>query len=166
MEKNTRFTTSLKSLFKIIQMEQLNSITETLNKVYKLSTNIIQRILPYMEEISEPDNDFIMNIKMSIPDISDSKAQEVLQRAAIQLSRDAKAVKREIGEFSSAILRLGRSLKDSNCPYMKEVWYGDMYGEEGLDGLVQLKNDLQIQYNNLSEDTILERAIELYTTDD
>ena len=45
-------------------MDRLNRLAETLNELSHISKAIIQKLLPLMEEINEPNNDFIVNLRM------------------------------------------------------------------------------------------------------
>lgn len=143
-------------------MDRLNKLTETLNELSHLSRAIIQKLLPLMEEINEPNNDFIANLKMKGCELTDGKATKILQDAVIKLTVDAKTVQRELPIFSACIIRSNKSLKDANCPFMKEVWYGDMYGDDNIEGLLLLKLDLQKQLDTADEDKILDSAVDSY----
>ena len=143
-------------------MDRLNNLTETLNELSRLSRGIIQKLLPLMEEINEPSNDFIANLKMKGCELTDVKATKLLQDAVIKLTVDAKSVQRELPIFSACIIRSNQSLKEANCPFMKEVWYGDMYGDDNIEGLLLLKLDLQKQLDTANEDKILDLAIDVY----
>jgi len=127
-----------------------------------LSRAIIQKLLPLMEEINEPNNDFIINLKMKGCELTDVKATKLLQDAVIKLTVDAKTVQRELPIFSTRIIRSNESLKDANCPFMREVWYGDMYGDDNIEGLLCLKLDLHEQLESAGEDKILNLAINAY----
>jgi len=143
-------------------MDRLNKLTETLNELSRIAREIIQRLLPLMEEINEPNNDFIANLKLKGCELADSQATKLLQDAVINLTVDAKTVQRELHIFSTAIIRSSKSLKDANCPFMKEVWYGDAYGRDGLEGILSLKLDLEKQLRAADEDKILDLAIDAY----
>ena len=143
-------------------MDRLNKLTETLNELSHIAREIIQKLLPLMEEINEPNNDFISNLKLKGCELTDAKATKLLQDAVIRLTVDAKTVQRELPIFSASIIRSNKSLKDANCPFMKEVWYGDMYGNDNLEGILFLKLDLEKQLEIADEDKILELAIDSY----
>ena len=143
-------------------MDRLNKLTETLNELSHIAREIIQKLLPLMEEINEPNNDFIANLKLKGCELTDAKATKLLQDAVIRLTVDAKTVQRELPAFSASIIRSNKSLKDANCPFMKEVWYGDMYGNDNLEGILYLKLDLEKQLEIADEDKILELAIDPY----
>ena len=146
-------------------MDRLNKLTETLNELSHIAKEIIQKLLPLMEEINEPSNDFIANLRMKGCKLSDAQATKLLQNAVIQLTVDAKTVQRELPIFSMSISRIDKSLKDANCPFMKEVWYGDMYGNDDLEGFLSLKLDLEKQLETADEDKILELAIDYYKSE-
>jgi hypothetical protein len=48
---------------------------------------------------------------------------------------------------------------------MKEVWYGDMYGNDDIEGLLSLKLDLEKQLQTADEDKILDLAIDAYKSE-
>jgi hypothetical protein len=143
-------------------MDRLNKLAETLNELSHIARAIIQKLLPLMEEINEPNNDFIKNLKMKGCELTDVRATKLLQDAVINLTVDAKTVQRELHIFSSSIIRSGKSLKDANCPFMKEVWYGDTYGCDDLEGILSLKLDLEKQLQTADEDKILDLAIDAH----
>lgn len=143
-------------------MDRLNKLIETLNGLSSTAKAIIQKLIPLMEEINESPNDFITNLKMKGCELADPQATKLLQNAVIKLTVDAKTVQRELPIFSAAISQFDKSLNDVNCPFMKEVWYGDMYGTDGLQGLLSLKLDLEKQLAVADEDKILELAVDAY----
>ena len=143
-------------------MDRLNKLTETLNELSHIAREIIQKLLPLMEEINEPKNDFIKNLELKGCELMDARATKLLQDAVIKLTVDAKTVQRELPIFSASIIRSNKSLKEANCPFMKEVWYGDMYGHDDLEGILSLKLDLEKQLQTANEDKILELAIDTY----
>ena len=118
-----------------------------------------------MEEINEPGNDFIANLRMKGCDLTDSRATKLLQDAVILLTSDAKIIQRELPIFSASIARSSKNLKDAKCPFIKEVWYGDMYGVDDLEGILSLKLDLEKQLETSDEDKILDTAIDAYRSE-
>ena len=146
-------------------MDHLNKLTETLNELSHIAKDIIQKLIPLMEEINEPSNDFITNLRIKGCELTDAQATKLLQNAVIKLTVDAKTVQRELPIFSMSISQFDKSLKDANCPFMKEVWYGDMYGNDDLEGFLSLKLDLEKQLATADEDKILELAIDSYKSE-
>jgi len=146
-------------------MDRLNKLTETLNELSHMAKAIIQKLIPLMEEINEPGNDFIKNLKMKGCELTDAKATKLLQDAVIKLTEDAKTVQRELPVFTDSIFRTEKSLKEVKCPFMKEVWYGDMYGSDDLEGILSLKLDLEKQLETADEDKILDLAIDAYKSE-
>jgi hypothetical protein len=146
-------------------MDRLNKLTETLNELFHVATAIIQKLLPLMEEINEPNNDFIRNLRIQGCELTDAKATKLLQEAVIKLTVDAKVIQRELPIFSSALARSTKVFKEAKCPFMKEVWYGDMYGSDDLEGILSLKLDLEKQLATVDEDKILELAVDAYKSE-
>nr|QBK85507.1 MAG: uncharacterized protein LCMAC101_00940 [Marseillevirus LCMAC101] len=146
-------------------MDRLNKLTETLNELSRLAKAIIQKLLPLMEEINEPGNDFIKNLKMKGCELTDAKATKLLQDAVIKLTEEAKSVQKELPIFSASVARIDKSLQEAKCPFMKEVWYGDMYGSDELEGFLSLKLDLEKQLETADEDKILDLAIYAYKSE-
>ena len=146
-------------------MDRLNKLTETLNGLSHIAKAIIQKLLPLMEEINEPGNDFIINLKLKGCELTDAKATKLLQDAVMRLTEDAKTIQRELPIFSESIARSDKSFKEAKCPFMKEVWYGDMYGSDDIEGLLSLKLDLEKQLQTADEDKILDLAIDAYKSE-
>ena len=54
--------------------------------------------------------------------------------------------------------RLDIKLKMEDCPLLSEVWNGDAYDKHGIEGLRELRGELERKRVNISEENLLKEA--------
>lgn len=142
-------------------MERLNQLTSTLNVIRQLSNEIITTALPIMKELEETDNDLLDEFLEEVDDFTPEDALALLQNTSLGLVSDAETIKKEIENFSDAVIQGEDAITEGEkeYPFLLQVWYGDMYGDTGITGLQSLVNDLRKQLADVDEDRILEIAI-------
>nr|QBK86571.1 MAG: uncharacterized protein LCMAC102_03660 [Marseillevirus LCMAC102] len=140
-------------------MEKLNGLTKMLNTIKNLSTDIIEKSLPIMQELTKVNNDLLEELLEK--DVKADIAIETLQNICLDLTKDAENVIENIELFSEAIIQ-GQDALDEGAeeyPFLLQVWYGDMYEESEIKGLELLAKDLKKQLKQIDEDKIIDKAL-------
>lgn len=77
----------------------------------------------------------------------------------IALLCDSQHIQNEIKSFAEHLAK-GERVSTTKCPFLSKVWYGDMYGVTGTEGLHILMDDLNKQLNLLVGNGIVEKISE------
>lgn len=143
-------------------MEHLNNLTSILNKINDVSIKIITDALPIMKVLNSDDNYLMEDLKEEITDIDEEEALECMKEITCEFVKDAETVQNEIHQFSLNIISGEAKIfeEERMYPFFLQVWYGDMYGNQGIAGLHSLYNDLKSQSININEDFLVNSAIE------
>lgn len=141
-------------------MKTLNQLTRLLNNINKISEKIILEALPLMKELETTDNDLVDDFVSKYPGVEASVASSALQEASLDLVDDAKNIRKEIDEFSEAVILGEDGLEEGSnlYPFLLQVWSGDIYDGSGISGLELLYKDLITQLNSINYEGILNRA--------
>jgi len=135
-------------------MEEISVIT---NSIEETAQRIIVKYVKFMKDITDEDSKII---RKTLKDGEDAGTvgQQLFEIASSRVV-DAENVTGEMKDFTAIISKHFSSEKkeklDKNelvekCPFMANVWLGDLYGSKGLEGLKLLEEDLKKQ---LSEAT-------------
>lgn len=135
-------------------MERLLAFTQTLQEINNTTKDIINEAYPILKELESDENDLI-NDFMEEFELNRRDSILVLAREfALSLVSDARAIQKEIDEFSDLITERNIEQLAEYCPFLAEVWFGDMYECDGVEGLKILLSDLEEQLENINEDTV------------
>jgi len=117
-----------------------------------------------MKNLETHENEFVDDILYELNDIDKDRALEVLQDISLEWIHDAEKVKKEINRF---VVVSGEtySLNIDECPYFAQVWSGDFYDKEELEGLKALYDDLLNQSKRISEESLVEEALAVLAED-
>lgn len=141
-------------------MDRLQALVGTLSSLKTTSNNIIRNMVPIMSKIAEDDNDIIDEVNHRT-EVEVEIISEYLQSMTLDIISDAEKVKAEIDAFASAT-EVGQNAIESNInsyPFLADVWFGDVYGKEGIEGMKILLNDLRHEESKTTEDWIIENAV-------
>ena len=142
-------------------MNRLNNLTNTLNLIEKYSREIIAECIPIMEQLKDPESELVGEVLESVKDVSKPKALKTLQDICLDLVEDSEKIVKEIESFSDAVVQGEEAIDEGEdeYPFLMEVWCGDIYEKENLNGLKELAKDLKGQLSEVDEDKIIEEAI-------
>lgn len=142
-------------------MNRLNNLTKTLNSIEEYSREILSNTIPIMKELENPDNDLVEEVMESVEGITKQKALKTLRYICLDLVEDSEKVVSEIESFSDAVIQGEEAIDEGEeeYPFMMEVWCGDIYEQEKLEGLKELALDLKEQLQEVDEDKIIEESI-------
>ena len=144
-------------------MQSLHQLVKVLDKIQKVSEDILSEGLDIMKELKNDDNPIIEEIMKSF-EAADKKQSclEFARNISITLIQDAKTVKTQLPIFASA-LSSNTPIDDCKAPFFVEIWCGDAYGKTEYDGLVELEKDLRSQLQKVSRDRIITEVLEIHT---
>lgn len=142
-------------------MNRLNNLTKTLNSIEHYSREILSNTIPIMRELEDPDNDLVEEVVESNNGITKKNALETLRNICLELVEDSEKVVSELESFSDAVVQGEEAIDEGEeeYPFMMEVWCGDIYEKEKLEGLKELALDLKEQLQEVDEDKIIEESI-------
>lgn len=138
-------------------MNQLLRLSKVLDELDHLSFSIIQSAVPLMKDLTEDDSELIEQFLDTYPETSRISALKALETASVNLISDAETVQAEIGSFI-VYSDTSFSVNDEVCPFLGQVWNGDIYDITGVKGLEALKDDLTRQSKNITADGLIRAA--------
>lgn len=128
-------------------------------EIKKISSNIIQRALPMMEDIcNEEISEYIEMYLDENPSLDPAKIQNVLQTITTEWIADAESAQNEIAALLTSPTEEDFRLKIENLSFFSQIWKGDTYDLEELQGLEAFIADLKTQLANVTEKNLLARA--------
>ena len=133
-----------------------------LDRLKLTSVELLETALPIMQEMEDVDNDGVDVLVEHNRKLSEEVALELLQDVTLEMIEDAKQVNKEIEEFSVIVMSLEdeAELESVNTPFLNQVWSGDIYDANEINGLEALADDLQTQLDNMDLQKIVHRALE------
>ncbi len=132
-------------------------------KLKTQAQSLLNEILPTMEELTKDDN-YILDEVVHITQFEKEEQSVILEwmrDKTLSLIKEAECVKNEIDLFTKAYQKGEESIEKNmkKYPFLANVWYGDEYDKEGLEGLEMLIKDLTMESENVSESKIIEMAV-------
>ena len=139
-------------------MDSLQNITQTLSELKSISKKISSYILPIAKELKEESGEFYDYY------IENSKSKELSKdnvgNVLIELTNDPLKSLSELDTFAKAIVdNEPITTVHEKCPFLSRAWSGDLYDAQGLDGLKELKKELDQEYNRCSYKYIIQRSM-------
>ncbi len=136
-------------------MEPLHSLAAVVSTVARRADDIVSEGAALLQDV-----DPIADRRLSIqthwnPD----QARKLVREELVDLVCDAQHTQNEIKAFA-LLLAKGARVSARDCPFLSKVWYGDMYGPAGKEGLCRLRDDLNKQYETLGKHKLLARIAE------
>lgn len=154
-------------------MQTLSILTETLDEIKHVSMRIVNECLPLMKELAKGDSNMIDEIWDEL-DIDDDQEEKVkrnidayLKDVVLGYVTDSENILKEIDIFTKAVSKGDQEIEDKSnqMPFFSEVWFGDAYDSEKIDGLLALLEDLKDQVLVANEDTIFDTAVAQFSNE-
>ena len=143
-------------------MEQLKALTTTLTDIDAVATKIIQRSVKIMNQLHDTDSEFVDELLDDLEDMKLARddALKRLQEFSLTYTVDAELVKRELPKFVTETStddgqQGSYTVNSEACPYLAQVWNGDMYDKTGVQGLKELLADLKGQLKSISSKNLV-----------
>jgi CHASE3 domain sensor protein len=143
-------------------MQDLENLVEVLKNIKKHATKIGLKLVDVMEEVNDISSDAVSEV-VAVTECENSVAQTVLQDLTIAFVDDAQKVLNEIDEFANASHTGAVSHTSTTYPFLAEVWYGDVYDDDGIKGLECLNKDLSDKLSNAKASYFIAQAIKQLT---
>lgn len=144
-------------------MSKLTAFAKILKRLDTTSQNIINASLKIMKRIQEVDSELVDDLAEEL-NLEEDKIDRALllsalQDASLEWSVDAQRVKGEIDNFvleEDDIYTVNADVE--TCPFLTEVWNGDLYDKTGVDGLKALLEDLEALLKEINEENLVKNA--------
>ena len=145
-------------------MESLIDITSTLKELEDVAESIFLKALNLTKSIKEEVGDYIEEVTERINiELTEDEIVSASLSWIDDLVKDARIVKSDLPQFAFTLQKNGvQGLDSLDSSFFQQVWLGDMYGEEGLQGLQALLKDLKNQNNKLAEDSLIEALVQKF----
>lgn len=132
-------------------------LKQLLSKLKENSNDLIKKIHPIMKTISNRDEQLIvLALSEKKFSISEEKIIQLLENQVLELIDIPIKIREEIDLFSSLIITDKKQLS-VKTPFLYQVWMGDYYGVEKLEGLEKLNKELESIQENLSMEWIISK---------
>ena len=148
-------------------MEGLRALSATLTDIDVVATKIIQRSVKIMNQLHDTDSEFVDELLDDVEDMKLTRedALKRLQEFSLTYTIDAERVKHELGKFvkegppeDENKLTGSYTVNAEGCPFLAEVWNGDMYDKTGIDALKDLLADLKNQLKSISSKHLVDNV--------
>lgn len=145
-------------------MDEFTGLSKILDEIRNASKNILSNVFEIMKSLSDEECELVDSFLEKLEDVKTTlptreEALELLQEQSVGLLGDAEVVNDEIDSFISRSDK-GFTIEAEKCPYLSEVWNGDMYDKFEMEGLRELLNELKSLLNNATREYLVQLAIE------
>jgi hypothetical protein len=119
-------------------------------------------MLPIMEELAEPENDIIDGILYMVKDADKNTTIEWIRTRSLLMIADAEKVNKEIDKFIESLDKGDEIIEKEmeNYPFLAEVWYGDVYDEQGIGAIKALLEEFNTLLLQTNDNYLIKKAIE------
>lgn len=136
-------------------------------KIKDVATENMEMAVKMMKML-DTDEQYMKKIlaKREFKNKKDEHVKDELSEALEYLTKDSRIVNKELESFLFRISEHKKPRKDE-CPFLKQVWEGEIYGDKYYDGLKELLKELELVNKVLSkgnESAILEHHKSFFTT--
>lgn len=142
-------------------MQEVSKLSKCVKAIQLLSNKIRKRMLEVMSSLVSEDNDYVDDFieRFSLESPDKKEINVALQQVSLELVKDAEVIYREMPFFSKHLIDPHTYTDSDDYPFLHEVWCGDIYGDCGLAGLLELKKEMkQHLVNANSDEYILDEA--------
>ena len=136
-------------------MEILHNLAYIVSDLSRRSEEILKEGVKLLKDY-DPIVDQVLSIHTHL---RKDQVKNAVREEIIGLLCDAQHTQNEIKSLSIHLAK-GERVSTTECEFLSKVWYGDMYGESGNEGLHALMDDLNKQYNLLVKTGIVEKILE------
>ncbi len=147
-------------------MKNMKELTKVMKGLERVSEKIIKTSLAIMLQVQNEDSEFIDDLAemRGLPEETVDREELLfdLQDASMGWTSDAESVKRELPNF---IMSDGHEMfrindEPEECPFLTEVWNGDLYDKTGMDGLKELLKQLGDHLQTITAENLINRAFQ------
>jgi hypothetical protein len=131
-------------------MQSLKLLLASVHSLEELSNRIIKKSLKIVRRISE----LADVVHASNPDLSKEQIIDKMIDTTSEWTKTAELVNNEVPNFITET-DSSFSLNFEGCPFLAEVWHGDAFDKEGLEGLKMLEADLRKDLAKVSEEGLV-----------
>lgn len=144
-------------------MDRLVKTTQLLTDIQITSNSILYQANEILSQLDD-DSEIIENvIDESNTNESEETVSSEICKIVSDLISDAKIVKTELPEFVEAFQKGEEAIEDIESQFFLKVWYGDMYGTEGIEALEELRDELKKQLKSLSDEEITKELVSRFS---
>ena len=148
-------------------METLIDITSTLKELENVSNGIFLEAVKLTQSIKEETEDYLEEVTERVNvDLTEDDIVSTSLSWIDSLIKDALVVESDLPKFALSLQKNGvqglDSLDSLESSFFQQVWLGDMYGEEGPEGLRALLKDLKNQKSKLNEDSLIDALVQKF----
>lgn len=130
---------------------------ESVELLRSVSLNIMAKALPIMKSFADGRSDVVQSVATK-RNVSYNVALALCQDVVLAMIEDARRVSSEIQNFNMKTLEDDDGRK-TQFNFLRQVWFGDVYAVEGVDGLQKLYSDMLAQSESLTVITIVSEAL-------
>jgi hypothetical protein len=136
-------------------MERMTKLISILERLEKLSSSILSKMVPIKKYIIANEQELIDSIR-DRTDLLEEVIVQKIQRSLAEYSEPASCFKSEYETFADGVTTNDQD-KITSAPFLSEVWYGDYYdGHEEYNALVRLEHDLDNTNKSLTLEFIID----------
>jgi hypothetical protein len=138
-------------------MDDLLKYVTIVKMIQTSASEIIKKLDPVLKTLDQPNNKILTAAMEKYPDFKD-KLPIALKAQVSEWLNDATTVLHELDLFI-VYNDTGFSFNFEGCPFLSEVWNGDTYDHQGIDGFVKLDEDLKNQFKLANREKLFETVI-------
>ncbi len=140
-------------------LQYLTELHAALKNIQSLSGKILSKGVQLLKDIASEESEIIEEISDQLDHSSDSEIAEEAQNYLNSLITDSETIHQEIEEFARAVVRGNEAVYKIDSLFFQQVWHGDMYDKDHVDGLKALCADLQGQLGLLTDDNVVNTVV-------
>lgn len=144
-------------------MDKITKLVSVLKDIKTVCNDILKKMIPVLDKFKDENNDILKTAKKKWPKVDSKIINTHLETVANEWLSDAKKVDHEIDMFL-VYEEDGIRFNFGKCSFLAEVWNGDSYDKQEIEGLIELYNDLKTQFSNMTRDNLFLKITPIMTT--
>ena len=149
-------------------MKKFTELSNLLTDIKNTSRDVLSNVFELMSSLKNEDSEIVDLFLERLEDTKGpsslptrSEVLELLQNQSVALLGDSEVVNEEIDFFiSQSDNGFNIDAQNEKCPYLSQVWNGDMYDLFELDGLNELLNEMKVLLSAENRDYLIQITIE------
>jgi len=146
-------------------MEELFKLVSVLREIKTAADDIIKKFNPVLENLKDSNNELVQQAIKKYPNHG-STIQESMRKVVNEWMVEALRTR---AELDSVIITApgddGFVIEfNERVPFLMEVYNGDIYDKQGLNGVIALRDDLKLQFTDYSRAKLFATATERLAT--
>ncbi len=138
-------------------MDKMIEFVKRVSAVKESANDIIKKMQPVRQKLDQANNEVVKAAIGKYPKHADD-LPDALKRVVDKWLVDAQSVIKEIDVFVK-YTDAGFLLNLDECPFLSEVWNGDTFDKQELDGLQALNLELKKQFANMHRENLYKLAV-------